>query len=153
VRPRAGNCLPRGKGSKSPVADGAVGMNLELLVADDRLHRARERACPVRRKQTARIFDIEEIDVRTGRQFRGHVGIELVVVGVRQSKRQGCHDLGVALFFDDPRCLKDRVAIMHWLQHDEPADPVDLEAPVDEPHEIGVGLLPGDEAEPRSDEL
>src|SRR6202040_3574314 len=58
-----------------------------------------------------------------------------------------------AFLLHNPGAFQHGVGVVHRVEQNETAYAVDLKAPVDEPHEFGIGLLPCDEAETCGDEL
>ena len=141
------------KARQTPQPDGVVCMNLEALVADGGLHGRGQRADALRRHEAARVLQVEQVDERAGRERTGEAGIERVVMHVRQRERECAHDFRFALLLDETSRFQHGIGIVHRVEHDEATDAIALQVAIHQTHEIRVGLLPGDEAQARGDEL
>ena len=66
---------------------------------------------------------------------------------------EGGDDLFATLLADDAGNLDHRRWVQHRVEDDETGHAARHETPVDEPHEIPVLGLPGDEPQARADQL
>jgi len=110
-------------------------------------------AGPLGGEDAGRVLDVDAVEVRVGRELRGEVDVERVVVHGADRVGQGADDLADAGLLEPPGGLSGGVHVVHRVQDDDPVDPVGRQPVVDQLHGLRVRVLPRDETEPRSDEL
>ena len=81
------------------------------------------------------------------------MGVQLVVVDRADGVDQRADDLRGAGGADHGRGAAHRVHVVHRVEHDEAADPAQHQPVVGQLHQVRVDAFPGDEPEPRADEL
>ena len=134
-------------------ADRAVRMQFQRQPALRRLDGGNQRAGAVGGQEARWVLDVEPIEVRRFGERGRQVGVEGIVVRVAQRIGERADDLGAAFLAGHARGGEHRLEVVHRVEHDETGDAVARQAAIDEPHDLRVQRLPGDEAEADADEL
>ena len=130
-----------------------MGVQLQRLRADDGLDGRNQRSCSIWGQQSARILDVERVDVRARRQLARRRRVMRIVVHRAQCEDQRRNHILAAALLHHARAGDVRVGVVHGVGKAETTDAVARQYPERERHELRVRGLPRNEAKPRRHEL